>query len=117
MADTPPVSGVGGISGDLPRKGGAAPHRQTGAKRRVVGDGLPIVDEVQPEPAPDPTRALIEALDRLRATEEPLPSELAVIRALRGAKYYQDESTTHGLKALSDDEPPGEDPGTVDRRG
>ena len=82
----------------------------------MVGDGQPIVGEVQPEPAPDPNRTLIEALDRLRATEEPRPSELAVIRALRGAKYYQDEST-HGLKALSDDEPPGDDPGTVDRRG
>ena len=116
MADTPPVLGVGGISGDLPRKGGFAPQGKTGAKRRAVGDGLPIVAEDQPEPAPDPTRALIEALDRLRATEEPLPSELAVIRALRGAKYYQDEST-HGLQALSDDEPPGDDPGTVDRRG
>jgi hypothetical protein len=117
MADTPPVSGVGGISGDLPRNGGSAGRRPSGIRSRTGAKGTPPPggDDDVAESLPDPTRSLVEALDRLRATEEPRPSETAVIRALRGAKYYQEESR-FGLKALSD-EPPAEDPGSVDRRG
>ena len=115
MVDTPPVLGVGGISGDLPRKGGFTSRRQPGGKAKQQSEERPSGGDDQPVPLPDPNQALIEALDRLRATEEPRPSEAAVARALRGAKYYQDESR-YGLKALSD-EPPADDTGTVDRRG
>lgn len=108
------MSGVSGLSGDMPRNGRFA-RRTPGAKAKPSGDGPPAVDDDQSEPALDPTRALVEALDRLRTTTEPRPSETAVIRALRGAKYYQDESN-YGLKALSND-PPADDPGSVDRRG
>jgi hypothetical protein len=114
MADTPPLSGVGGISGDLPQGRGSAARRPPRGKTRPADEAPPSAPG-EAEPPPDPTRALIEALDRLRATGEPRPSEEAVLRALRGARHYQDESR-YGLKALSDD-PPAGDGGSVDRRG
>jgi hypothetical protein len=40
----------------------------------------------------DPTARLVEALDRLRATEGPQQAEVELTRHLRGARYYQDES-------------------------
>lgn len=64
----------------------------------------PEPPEAQPEPAAaDPTSALVQALDRLRATQELRPVETELVRALRGARYYQEESR-HDLPILSDPE-------------
>jgi hypothetical protein len=49
----------------------------------------------------DPTTPLIQALDRLRATQELRPVETELVRALRGARHYQDESR-HDLPILRD---------------
>ncbi len=59
----------------------------------------PVADE--PPPADDPTTLLIQALDRLRATHELRPVDQEVVRALRGARVYQDESR-HDLPVLDD---------------
>ncbi len=56
----------------------------------------------------DPTTVLIQALDRLRATQELGPVETELVRALRGARYYQEESR-HDLPVLRDPGDPGED--------
>jgi hypothetical protein len=49
---------------------------------------------------------LIQALDRLRATHELRPVDQELVRALRGARVYQDESR-HDLPIL--DDPAGDD--------
>jgi hypothetical protein len=51
--------------------------------------------------ADEPTSPLIQALDRLRATQELRPVETELVRALRGVRHYQEESR-HDLPLLDD---------------
>lgn len=69
--------------------------------------GVPAVaPDAPPPPIEDPTAPLIQALDRLRATQELRPVESELVRALRGARHYQEESR-HDLPVL--DDPAGDD--------
>ena len=120
MADSTSIPGLGGISGDLPRQGGGHLSRRAKpgpALERKAG-APPEPPEASPEPAPaDPTSALVQALDRLRATQELRPVETELVRALRGARYYQDESR-HDLPILADPELDlAEDPEQSERDG
>lgn len=105
MADPGFIPGPTGISGDLGRQSG-------GRLPRPRKPGTPAEPKVEPEtpsaaaeaPAPDdPTAALIQALDRLRATHELRPVETEVVRALRGVRHYQEESR-HDLPIIDDPE-------------
>lgn len=102
MADSPSIPGVSNISGDPSRQGGGRSPR----RRQHDHEPEPRVEAVVPPdtPAPhvdDPTAPLIQALDRLRATQELRPVESELVRALRGVKYYQEESR-HDLPVLDD---------------
>ncbi len=74
------------------------------ALERKPGTPPALVEATDPASTDDPTSLLIQALDRLRATQELRPVETELVRALRGARYYQDESH-HDLPVLDD---PGE---------
>ena len=112
MADSPSIPGLGGISGDLPRQGGGRAPRQRGAPgpalERKSATPPTQPDDADPAPLNDPTTVLIQALDRLRATQELRPVETELVRALRGARYYQDESH-HDLPTLDDPTPIDQD--------
>jgi hypothetical protein len=104
MADSTSIPGIGGISGDLPRQGGGRlPSRGKPGPALERKPGTPAESDSTAGPLPpeDPTTTLIQALDRLRATQELRPVETELIRALRGARYYQDESR-HDLPTLAD---------------
>jgi len=102
MADPTSIIGLGGISGELPqRKGNQSAKRS--AKSNALERNSIADNEIEPTAlANDPNAKLIEALDRLRATNELGPVERELAATIRGAKYYQDESRT-GLPILSDD--------------
>lgn len=108
MADTPAVPGVGGVSGDPSRQGGLAgrqrpPPKAPGERGAGGKDGQDgAILESKPQPI-DPTAVLVEALDRLRATAELRPVEEELMRAMRGARHYQEESR-HGLPVIPDPE-------------
>ena len=74
------------------------------ALERKPGTPATLPESSDPGLADDPTSLLIQALDRLRATQELRPVETELVRALRGARYYQDESH-HDLPVL---DTPGE---------
>jgi hypothetical protein len=102
MADPTSITGLGGISGELPqRKGNLSAKRSpksNALERKSAAD-----EALQPTIiAEDPNAKLIEALDRLRATNELGPVERELAATIRGAKYYQEESRT-GLPILTDD--------------
>jgi hypothetical protein len=102
MADNSSISGLNGISGDLPqRKQDTAFFRKNAQKTRPPA---PVDDDERSSATPligEATTQLIEALDRLRATNELTPGESELARTLRGVKYYQDESRT-GLPIIPD---------------
>jgi hypothetical protein len=111
MADPTSIPGLGGIPSDLPRQGGGrSPRRAPPGSALVRKPGAAAEPaEVQPEPpAPDATNALVQALDRLRATQELRPVETELVRALRGARFYQEESR-HDLPIIEDSEPEDHD--------
>lgn len=101
MADSPSIPGLTGISGDLSRQAGGR-----GPRRRHATPETDAKPEAAP-PAPDApdvpeaTSPLIQALDRLRATQELRPVEAELVRTLRGVRHYQDESR-HDLPLLDD---------------
>jgi len=106
MADPTSIPGLGGIPGDLPRQGGGRPSRRgpPGPALERKPNTAPDQPESAPAPAtPETTSVLIQALDRLRATQELCPVETELVRALRGARYYQEESR-HDLPILDDPE-------------
>lgn len=107
MADPTSIPGLSGIPGDLSRQGGGPlpRRRQPGPDRETKPAAAQPSPETPPAVADDPTSPLIQALDRLRATHELRPVEAELVRALRGAKHYQDESR-HDLPILDD---PGSD--------
>ena len=101
MVDSSPIPGLTGIPGDLSRQNGGRSPR-----RRMPGPEPEAKSEVPSSPAdtsvaPEPTPPLIQALDRLRATQELRPVESDLVRALRGARHYQEESR-HDLPLLDD---------------
>lgn len=121
MADNQSVSGVGGVSGDPSRQGGLAGRQRPRAKAPdSPGSGNPTSQadadyDARQAAAADPTAALVEALDRLRATAELCPVEVELMRAMRGARIYQEESR-HGLPVIPDPEaPPPAPPGEAEQ--
>lgn len=105
MADSPPIPGLSGIPGDLSRQGGRRPpHRRGhGLEPEAKPEVQATTADAPPTPIEDPTAPLIQALDRLRATQELRPVEHELVRALRGARHYQEESR-HDLPVLDDPE-------------
>lgn len=104
MADPTSIPGLGGLSGDPRQSGGRmpSPRSKSGpALERKPGTQPTTPEIAESAPAEDPTARLIQALDRLRATQELRPVETELVRALRGARYYQDESH-HDLTVLED---------------
>ena len=102
MVDPTSIIGLGGISGELPhRKGNDSSRRQ--AKNNGLERKLGLTDdEIPANMVEDPNAKLIEALDRLRATNELGSAESELVATVRGVKYYQEESRT-GLPILRDD--------------
>jgi hypothetical protein len=103
MVDSSSITGLSGISGDMPQRNpDTAFIRKNQRKARPA---TPTNDQAPLEPAPSPigeaTVQLIEALDRLRATNDLAPGETELARTLRGVKYYQEESRT-GLPIIAD---------------
>ena len=106
MADTVPVTGISGVSGDPSRQGGLGGRprpRSTETERFRRGESRPADAPVEgPEVvAEDPTASLIQALDRLRATATVRPADVEVVRMLRGMRHYQEESR-HGSPESGD---------------
>ena len=102
MADQGSIPGLSGISGDFGRQG--QEHFSRPRKAKIAAEPTPEPEAVAASDvpvAPDPTAALIQALDRLRATHELRPVETELVRALRGARYYQEESR-HDLPLIDD---------------
>jgi predicted component of type VI protein secretion system len=112
--DDQPILGVGGVAGVPSRRQGGYRGRK---RKPEPGQGDDDQTPVPPLPgaAPaqgasgqdDPASSLVEALDRLRATEAPQAAEVELARHLRGARYYQEESR-HGLPVVG--EPPSAPP-------
>jgi hypothetical protein len=103
-----PIPGVGGVAGEPSRRQGGYRGRKRKPEQGQDADAKPpsLLQPglVPPEAAPsqdDPTASLVEVLDRLRATEGPLPVETELARHLRGARYYQEESR-HGLPVIDE---------------
>lgn len=114
MADPGSIPGLTGISGDLGRQsGGRLPRpRKPGAPAEPkVEPDAPVTAAEAPSPD-DPTAALIQALDRLRATHELRPVETELARALRGVRHYQEESR-HDLPIIDDPDQDGLPPDQV----
>jgi hypothetical protein len=112
-----PIPGVGGVAGEPSRRGGTYRGRKRKPEQDQGAEGQPPRPPLPGAPPPaaagleDPTSTLVEALDRLRATEGPLPVEAELARHLRGARYYQEESR-HGLPVIGEvEDPPPEGPG------
>lgn len=94
------------MSGDPSRQGGlgARPRpRSTETERIRRGEARPA--EAPPAGGDavgdDPTSALVQALDRLRATAAVRPADDEMVRMVRGMRHYQEESR-HGLPVISD---------------
>ena len=105
MADPGSIPGLSGISGDLSRQSGGRlprPRKPGAALEPKVGSDAPSPSAETSVPD-DPPSALIQALDRLRATQELRPVETELVRALRGARHYQEESR-HDLPIIDDPE-------------
>ena len=93
MADHISIPGLNGISGEPPRQGQGKRQRSKPGAALERKPGTPTSAEELAEPsANDPTTALVQALDRLRATHELRPAETELVRAMRGMRYYQEES-------------------------
>ena len=106
MADAAPVTGISGVSGDPSRQGGLGGRprpRSTETERFRRGESRPAEAPADGAgaAAEDPTAALIEALDRLRATATVRPADVEVVRMLRGMRHYQEESR-HGVPVGDD---------------
>jgi hypothetical protein len=104
-----PIPAVGGVAGEPSRRGGTYRGR-----KRKSEPGQDVDAPASPPPGSpptpaasqdDPTSMLVEALDRLRATDAQQPVDAELARHLRGARYYQEESR-HGLPVIADAEPP-----------
>ena len=107
MADHISIPGLNGISGEPPRQGrGQRQRTKPGAALERKPGTPPPTEELVDAPVDDPTTALVQALDRLRATHELQPAEAELVRAMRGMRYYQEESR-HDLPII-------DDPGTSD---
>ncbi|MBA3937488.1 MAG: hypothetical protein H0X38_08500 [Planctomycetes bacterium] len=94
------------MSGDPSRQGGLGGRprpRPTETERIRRGETRPAdVPDVGVEAAvEDPTSTLVQALDRLRATDAVRPADDAMVRMLRGMRHYQEESR-HGLPVIGD---------------
>ncbi len=103
-----PIPGVGGVAGEPSRRGGSYRGRKRKPEQGHDPNAQPPLPSGLLPPALDedePTSALVEALDRLRATEGQLPVEAELARHLRGARYYQEESR-HGLPVIGEAETP-----------
>lgn len=106
MADSPSIPGLAGVPGDLSRQSGnRLPRRRLPAPEPEAQAQVPTSPEASTVAPGDPTTPLIQALDRLRATQELRPVETELVRAMRGARHYQEESR-HDLPILDD---PGTD--------
>ena len=104
MADHISIPGLNGISGEPPRQGqGQRQRSKPGAALERKPGTPPPPEALADPPADDPTTALVQALDRLRATHELRPAETELVRAMRGMRYYQEESR-HDLPSLDDPE-------------
>ena len=102
MADPTFITGLGGISGEFPQRKGN-PSVKRSPKSNALERNSAADDDIEPTIiVDDPNAKLIEALDRLRATNELGPVEHELAATIRGAKYYQEESRT-GLPILTDD--------------
>lgn len=105
-----PIPGVGGVAGDPSRRGGTYRGRKRKPEQgQDVDRPAPALPGSPPAPAAgqgEPISTLVEALDRLRATESPQPVEAELARHLRGARYYQEqEESRHGLPVIAEADP------------
>lgn len=114
MADLPggnPPRIVGPVSGPSPiSPTGGGGRRDTGQDQRQDPPGgggaspqaAAAPADAGPPPTPDP---LVQALDRLRATQELRPVDAELIRLLRGRRQYAGDTPAMGNPALPDDGP------------
>lgn len=119
MADIPPVSGVAPIPSDGGRRRGREQEDELETKRfkrirRLIKEEEALFgDDYHPQPIEEPTAALVEVLDRLRATQADVRTEETTRRHLRGQKYYHDQKppvVPGGLSALDPTVPPEPSP-------
>jgi hypothetical protein len=96
MDDIPHINGIGSIPADAGRRQDRGQRDTPGRKPSPDAKRAPatIVDDYQPAAADEPTAALVEALDRLRATHALSPAEETTRRMLRGQRYYQERRPT-----------------------
>lgn len=93
MQDIPSINSIGGIPADAGRRQGRG-QRDTPGRRpssEAKRPGAESGDDYPPAPMEEPTMALVEALDRLRATHALSPAEETTRRLLRGQRYYQEK--------------------------
>lgn len=95
MQDFAPIGGIGGIPADTGKR---QDRSQRGAAKKTAEKAKTLSsdsgEEYFPTPFEEPTAALVEALDRLRATGALSPSEETTRRLLRGVKYYHNHPST-----------------------
>jgi len=116
--DDQPIPGVAGVAGEPSRRPGGYRGRKRKPGQEQGADAQPPAQLPPGGQAPaaaagqdDPTSSLVEALDRLRATEGPQLVEAELARQLRGARYYHDDSRL-GLPVIGEAlTPPPEGPG------
>lgn len=83
-----PVTGAAPIApaaGERGRDGSGQAPRRDGRKDQPAGEARPDPEPAPPPPPPDP---LVEALDRLRATNELRPVDIEVARLLQAQRAY-----------------------------
>jgi hypothetical protein len=90
---TQPVTPIGDQRSGTGRFARRLARRQAGLPEDEEESGQYPVQALPSAPGADPAQPLLEALDRLRVTNQVRPVDLEYARTLRAMKAYQDPTT------------------------